>query len=158
MSYTDDEIESIISRNSKTVYKLAFAQMKNENDADDVYQNVFYRFLRRKPVFENTEHEKAWFIRVTLNCSKTSLKSFWRTKVCELDDSFEAEPIELDSLSYALGKLPKNYSAVLHLFYYEDMSIKEIAKALDLSEGSIGMLLTRSRRRLKEIIEKENLI
>lgn len=153
-----DEITQIINRNSKTVYRLAFAQMKNKQDADDVYQDVFYRYIKKKPSFENEEHEKAWFIRVTLNCSKTNLKSFWKTKICELDETLEATQIEEDNLSYALKKLPKKYSAILYLFYYEDMTIKDISQALDLSEGNVGMLLTRSRRKLKEIIEKENLI
>lgn len=153
-----DEINEIIKRNSKMVYRLAFAQMKKESDADDVYQDVFYRYVKNKPVFENAEHEKAWFIRVTLNCSRTSLKSFWKTRVCELDETFEAAEIKESNLIYALGKLPKNYNAVIHLHYYEDMSIKEIAKVLELSEGNVGMLLTRARRRLKKIIEKENLL
>lgn len=153
-----DEITEIVNRNSNMVYRLAFAQMKNENDADDVYQEVFYRYIRKKPLFENFEHEKAWFIRVTLNCSKTSLKSFWKTKVCELDESFEAVEIEEDSLITALSKLPKKYSAVLHLFYYEDMSIKDIANSLNLSEGNVGMLLSRARKKLKEILEKEKFI
>lgn len=153
-----DEITQIINRNSKMVYRLAYAQMKNENDADDVYQEVFYRFVKRKPAFENAQHEKAWFIRVTLNCSKTSLKSFWKTRVCELDETFEAAEISEDNLMYALSKLPKKNSAVIHLFYYEDMSIKEISEALGLSEGNVGVLLSRSRKILKKIIERENLL
>lgn len=80
-----DEITQIIMRNSNMVYRLAYAQMKNSADADDVYQEVFYRYIRKHPDFKNQEHEKAWFIRVTVNCSKTSLKSFWKTKVCELE-------------------------------------------------------------------------
>lgn len=79
-----DELKQTILRNSNTVYRLAYAQMKNTSDADDVYQEVFYRYIRKKPLFESLEHEKAWFIRVTVNCCKTSLKSFWKTKVCEL--------------------------------------------------------------------------
>lgn len=153
-----DEIVEIINRNSNMVYRLAYAQMKNKNDADDVYQDVFYRFIKKQPDFDNIEHEKAWFIRVTVNCSKTNLKSFWKTKVCELDETLESAEIEEENLSYALNKLPKNYSTILHLFYYEDMTIKEISKALNLSEGNVGMLLTRSRRKLKEILEKEKLI
>lgn len=151
-----DEINEIIERNSKTVYRLAFAQMKNKDDADDIYQEVFLRYIRRKPEFESLEHEKAWFIRVTLNCSKTSLKSFWKTKTVELDESFEDTPVKLEDLSFALKKLPKKNSAIIHLFYYEDMSIKDIAKALNLSEGNVGVLLSRSRKMLKEILEKEN--
>lgn len=153
-----DEISETIKRNSKMVYRLSFAQMKNKSDADDVYQEVFFRYIRRMPEFESPEHEKAWFIRVTLNCSKTSLKSFWKTKTVELDEGFEAEPVKPDDLSFALKKLPKKNSAIIHLFYYEDMSIKDIAKVLNLKEGNVGVLLSRSRKMLKKILEKENYI
>lgn len=153
-----DELKQTILRNSNTVYRLAYAQMKNTSDADDVYQEVFYRYIRKKPFFENQEHEKAWFIRVTVNCCKTSLKSFWKTKVCELDETFEDTEVEKEDLSFALKKLPKKYSAVLYLFYFEDMSIKEIASALNLKEGNVGVLLSRARQKLKEILEKEEFI
>lgn len=153
-----DELKQTILRNSNTVYHLAYAQMKNTSDADDVYQKVFYRYIRKKPLFESLEHEKAWFIRVTVNCCKTSLKSFWKTKVCELDETFEDTEVEKEDLSFALKKLSKKYSAVLYLFYFEDMSIKEIASALNLKEGNVGVLLSRARQKLKEILEKEELI
>lgn len=153
-----DELKQAILRNSNTVYRLAYAQMKNTSDADDIYQEVFYRYIRKKPFFENLEHEKAWFIRVTVNCCKTSLKSFWKTKVCELDETFEDTEVEKEDLSFALKKLPKKYSAVLYLFYFEDMSIREIVSALNLKEGNVGVLLSRARKKLKEILEKEELI
>ena len=81
-----DEIKNVIMRNSDMVYRLAFSQMKNKDDADDVYQEVFYRYIRKKQKFDNPEHEKAWFIRVTLNCSKTVMKSFWKTKVSDIEE------------------------------------------------------------------------
>lgn len=153
-----DELKQTIIRNSNTVYRLAYSQMKNNADADDIYQEAFYRYIRKKPEFENAEHEKAWFIRVTLNCCKTNLKSFWKTKVCELDETFEDIKVEKEDLSFALKKLPKKYSAVLYLYYYEDMSIREIAKLLGLKEGNVGILLSRSRKKLKDILEKEDFI
>lgn len=151
-----DEIIKIIKRNSNMVYRLAFSQMKNRDDANDVYQDVFLRFIKRQPQFENEQHEKAWFIRVTLNCSKTSLTSFWKTKVCEIDESFEAQEVEKEDLTFALNKLSKKYRAVIHLFYYEDMSIKDIAQSLNISEGNAGMMLSRARKKLKEILERES--
>lgn len=157
MSHSYDEIEAI-KRNSNTVYRLAFSQTRNKNDADDIYQEVFLRYLKRKPDFENDEHEKAWFIRVTLNCSKTHLKSFRNPMIEELDESFEAQEVNKEDLSFALDRLPKKYRAVIHLFYYEDMSISDIANALELKEGNVRMLLTRARRRLKEILEKEQYV
>lgn len=150
----NDEIHTI-KKHSDMVYRIAYSQMKNKNDADDVFQEVFLRYLKRKPTFENEEHERAWFIRVTLNCSKTALKSFWKTRTVELDESFEEQEVDIVDLSYALNKLPKKYNAVLHLFYYEDMSVRQIANALELNEGNVKVLLTRARRALKKILEKE---
>lgn len=147
-----------IKKNSDMVYRLAFSQMKNKADADDVYQEVFFRFLKKKPSFKDDNHEKAWFIRVTLNCSKTNLKSFWNTKTALLDENVEDISVEKEDLSFALKKLSKKYNAVLYLFYFEDMSVAEIADTLDLNEGNVRMLLTRARRKLKEILERERYI
>ncbi len=148
--------EEVIRRNSDMVYRLAFSQMKNKDDADDVYQEVFCRYIKKKQKFESEEHEKAWFIRVTLNCSKTVLKSFWKTKISELDENMELINIEKKDLSHALLKLPKRYNAVIHLFYYEDLSVEEISEILKTSKANVRMLLTRSRRALKEILERSN--
>ena len=69
------ETDRIVDTYSDMVYKLAYAQVRNKNDADDIYQEVFLRYVRKKPAFESTENEKAWFIRVTVNCCK----NFWNT-------------------------------------------------------------------------------
>lgn len=151
-----DEVKSVILRNSDMVYRLAFSQMKNKDDADDVYQDVFCRYIKKKPCFDSFEHEKAWFIRVTLNCSKTVMKSFWNTKVIEFDENTEIPNVEKDDLSYALEQLPKRYCAVLHLFYYEDLNIDDISAILKTSKSNVRMLLTRARRSLKTILERSN--
>ena len=155
MNRTDENLIKTIKKNSDMVYRLAFSQMKNKADADDVYQEVFIRYIKKKPMFNDAEHEKAWFIRVTLNCSKTSLKSFWKTKACPLDENIEDMSVDSEDLSFALKKLSKRYNAVLHLFYYEDMTVERIAEVLDLNEANVRMLLTRARRKLKEILERE---
>lgn len=155
MDHQQEFLIKTIKKNSDMVYRLAFSQMKNKSDADDVYQEVFLRFVKKKPSFNDENHEKAWFVRVTLNCAKTSLKSFWNTKTAELDDNLEELSVEKEDLSFALKKLSKKYNAVLYLFYFEDMTVAEIARAFDLSEANVRMLLTRARRKLKEILEKE---
>lgn len=149
-----DEIKSVIIRNSDMVYRLAFSQMKNKDDADDVYQEVFYRYIRKNQKFDTPEHEKAWFIRVTLNCSRTFLKSFWKTKVSDIEEFEDYPQIEKEDLEFALVQLPKRYNAVLHLFYYEDLSVERISEILKISKPNVRMLLTRARRLLKEILER----
>lgn len=162
MKNASDEQNAVIARNQATVYRLALSQMKNRHDADDVFQEVFYRYLRKKPVFASAEHEKHWFIRVTLNCARSTLSSFWfrRTEGLpeELPGDFDEQKVDPEALQQALGQLDKRYRAVLHLYYYEDMSAKEIAAALALTENNVRMLLTRARRKLKETLEKENAI
>ena len=62
-------VESVVNKYADMVYRLAFAQVRSKSDADDIFQEVFLRYVRSKPVFENEEHRKAWLIRVTVNCS-----------------------------------------------------------------------------------------
>lgn len=151
-----EEMKNVILRNSDMVYKLAFSQMKNKDDADDVYQDVFYRYIRKRQKFESTEHEKAWFIRVTLNCSKTVMKSFWKDRICDVEEVEDFSHNDKEDLEYALRQLPKKYSAVIHLFYYEDLSVEKISEILRLSQPNVRMYLTRARRMLKEILERSN--
>ena len=148
-------MEEVIQREKDLVYRLAFSQCHQKDLADDIFQNVMYRYLKRKPTFESLEHEKAWFIRVTLNCSKTSLKSFWNNKVEEIDEqAYIFEKKEIDLTPY-LNKLPKKYNAVLYLFYYEGYSTKEMAKLLHIKENNVRVLLNRARNQLRKEIESD---
>lgn len=148
-------MEEVIQREKDLVYRLAFSQCHQKDQADDIFQNVMYRYLKRKPTFESSEHEKAWFIRVTLNCSKTSLKSFWNNRVEEIDEqAYIFEKKEIDLTPY-LNKLPKKYNAVLYLFYYEGYSTKEMAKLLHIKENNVRVLLNRARNKLRKEIESD---
>lgn len=148
-------MEEVIQREKDLVYRLAFSQCHQKDQADDIFQNVMYRYLKVKPTFESLEHEKAWFIRVTLNCSKTSLKSFWNNKVEEIDEqAYIFEKKEIDLTPY-LNKLPKKYNAVLYLFYYEGYSTKEMAKLLHIKENNVRVLLNRARNQLRKEIESD---
>lgn len=148
-------MEEVIQREKDLVYRLAFSQCHQKDQADDIFQNVMYRYLKRKPTFESLEHEKAWFIRVTLNCSKTSLKSLWNNKIEEIDEqTYIFEKKEIDLTPY-LNKLPKKYNAVLYLFYYEGYSTKEMAKLLHIKENNVRVLLNRARNQLRREIETD---
>ena len=121
--YKDDSLEDVIAEYSNMVYRLALSQVKNKSDADDVFQEVFFRYVRKEPRFESKEHQKAWFIRVTINCCKSLFSSSWRKRVVSLDDSIPYEAEDQNDLLHELQKLPQKYLAVIHLYYYEEMSI-----------------------------------
>ncbi len=147
-------IESTIQSQSDTVYKLAYTYTKNKYDADDIYQEVFLRFFKRKPEFQNAEHTKAWFIRTTINCCKSLYLSNWfkRTVVMEEIQNDTADIFQEDSLFQAVMELPEKYREVIHLFYYEEYSVKEIARILKRSESSVTTQLNRGRSMLKKMI------
>lgn len=143
-------LDQTIARYAELVYRLAFSQLKNKSDAEDVLQEVFLRYIRRRPAFENEEHGKAWFIRVTVNRCRSVWSSAWRRHHAELDESLAAEEQDYLDLRAAVDGLPKKYRAVIHLFYYEDYTTAEIAALLRLKESTVRAQLTRARAMLRE--------
>ncbi len=151
---TDDCVEEVINEYSSTVYKLAYARTRNKSDAEDVFQEVFLRYIRKHRTFESKEHEKAWFIRVTINCCKDIWGSLFRKHTQPLEECMVVSEIdEVNQLEQFLLDLPEDYRIVIHLFYYEDMSTSQISKILHKKESTVRVQLTRGRRLLKEIIE-----
>jgi len=151
---TDNSLDDVVARYSTLVYRLAVSQMKNPTDADDVFQDVFFRYIRRKPIFSSEEHQKAWFIRVTLNCCRNVFNSVWKQRIVPLEDKFVFEDEEENDLYNELQKLPAKYRAVIHLFYYEDMSVTEICEMLGNKPSAVKMRLSRARKMLREILKE----
>lgn len=150
--------EKIIKQYSDMVYRLAFARVGTKHDADEVFQEVFLRFLKKKPIFRGEEHCKAWFIRVTINCSKSFWSSPWRKNIQPIADDIAFETKESIDLCSELKKLPPKYREVIHLFYYEDMSIEEIGRILHRKNSTIRTQLTRARAKLKTFMKEEDYV
>ena len=152
------QIEALILKYEKTVYKLAYSYMKNKQDTDDIYQEVFLRFFRKKPEFESEEHEKAWFIRTTINCCKSYYLSGWvkRTMAFEEGTHGREDSYEMggqSDLFYAVMELPVKYRTVIHLFYYEGYTVREIAGLTGEKVTTITTRLSRAREQLRDVLE-----
>lgn len=133
---------------SDMVYRLAFARVKNQYDADDILQEVFLRFIKSKDKVNNEEHAKALLIRITINCSKSMLTSSWFKKTEALSENLSVTMPENDTLEAVL-KLPQKYRTVIHLHYYCGFSIEEIGKILDHNPSTVKSQLHRARMKLK---------
>lgn len=148
--------ESVLARNAGTVYRLAYLRTGNIHDAEDITQDVFLRYVRRAPTFENTEHEKAWFIRVTVNRTKSFFASAWKRRVVFSEESvFTSEAPAESGIAEAVSALPKDISTAIHLYYYEDLPVKDISEAMGKSESAVKALLSRGRKLLKIELEGE---
>ena len=146
---TGDCVDEAISKYAAMVYRLALAHMRDKHDAEDVFQEVFLRYISKPRIFESEEHRKAWLIRVTINRSR-SMWAAWFRKTEPLDDSLVAETKAEYDLSEYLALLPQKYRSVIHLFYYEELSVKQISQILGAKESTVRAWLTRSRTILGE--------
>lgn len=154
----NENIENVIRHYSQTVYRLAFARVGNKYDADEVFQEVFLRYVRKNPKFNDEEHRKAWLIKVTVNCSKTLMSSMWYSKTQEFDETLAIEDENDINLYYELQKLPVKYREVIHLYYYEDMSVEQIANVLERKNSTVRTQLTRARAMLKDFMKEEDYV
>jgi len=154
ITFSEKQLDEVVDKYKDLVYRVAFARTRDKEDADDIFQEVFLRYVRKKPDFDNEEHEKAWFIRVTINCCKTLWERLNKVKFEEFDENvLEEEEESGEILEELLDKLPPDYRVVIHLFYYEDISTADISKILMRNESTVRMQLTRARRMLKEFMK-----
>lgn len=146
----------VIDMYKDMVYRIALTRVGNKSDADDIFQEVFFRYIRKNTVFNSEEHRKAWFIRVTINCSNKLFTSSWFKKTIPLDEAIPTQMPEEEHLVYeTLLTLPKRYKSVLYLFYFEDMSVAEISLTTGIKESTIRSQLTRGRGMMREKLKGE---
>ena len=131
-SGTNDCEYEIVEKYSSMVYKLAFARTKNKSDAEDIFQEVFLTYIRRNPTFENEEHEKAWFIRVTINCTK-DLWSYNKKRMHEeLDENICLASRNLGNVKVVLPTEVNTYDVVnSDKMVMTEASLKKLEEVLD---------------------------
>lgn len=151
-------VQELIGRYQDNLYAAAFSVCKNAEDARDVVQDTFIQYHTSNKDFENEQHIRAWLIRVAVNKAKNITMTFWRKNRQSLDDYVETltfETTQSRNLFETVIGLPEKYRIVIHLFYYEDYTIREIAEILRVSESNVKVRLTRARAMLRKILQEE---
>ncbi len=147
---------TIIDKYKDMIYRTALTLVTNHADAEDILQEVFFKYFCLHPVFQSDAHEKAWFLRVTINEGKNLLRSAWKCRRTDFDLDALPQPItnEQDSeVLQAVMSLPEKYRIVIYLYYYENYSVKEIADITAQSESAVSQQMTRARRKLRKKLE-----
>ena len=150
---TAPELEEVMGRYETMVFRLAYSYTRSRSDAQDLCQEVFLRYYCRRPIFASEEHRRAWLLRVTVNRCKSHLSSWWVRRTVPLDDRISMPEPEYLELDEALRRLPEKDRLVIHLFYYEDCSTREIAKLTHSTEGAVRTRLTRARQQLGRLLK-----
>ena len=151
------ETETIMEKYKDSLFSAAFNICRNAADADDVVQDTLIQYHTTDKQFDNEQHIRAWLIRVAINKAKNINMSFFRRTGVPLEDYLETlifETPEAKELLEEVLKLPEKYRIVIHLFYYEEYSVKEIAEILHISESNVKVRLSRGRKILKTAIQE----
>ena len=151
------EAQRLVETYSDLILQLSFTYLGSTADAQDICQTVFLKLLQHPRSFESNEHERAWIIRAAINLCKDQLKSSWRhtTVALEAAEQVPAPQAEEGSLLAALEALPPKYRTVIHLYYYEGYSAKEIAVLLGEKPATVFTRLDRGRQKLRTYLEQE---
>ena len=154
---SDGDIVRIVETYSDMLLRIALNRVKSIPAAEDIVQGVFERLMRRRPIFENREHEKAWLIRTAVNLCLTDLRAESRHGELPLDENI-AQDYGEDTFEVldAVQTLPTPDRYAVYLYYYEGYGVKDIGKLLKEPEGTISSRLSRARKKLKTILEGGN--
>ena len=147
------ELEEAMGLYQTMVFRLAYSYTRSRSDAQDICQEVFLRYFCRRPPFTSEEHRRAWLLRVTVNRCKSHLSSWWVRRTVPLDDRIPMPEPEYQELDEVLRQLPEKDRLVIHLFYYEDCTTREIARMMHCTEGAVRTRLTRARQRLGDLLK-----
>lgn len=148
------DIDEAVKRYADMVYRIALLNVNNHFDAEDVFQEVFLKLFRHKDSIQSEEHLKAWLLRVTVNQCRTLAASAWKRHQLFLDMSgFQRETggeQECARVYDLVKSLPEKYRQVVHLYYYEELSVKEIAGILNKKEATVKTRLARARKLMEQ--------
>ena len=140
-SYVVDT-EAAVRTYADMVYRLACLNTNNKETAEDVFQTVFLKLVSHQESIISEEHLKAWLIRVTIN-------------QCKSVATTAEEQEDFSDVYEAVRELPDKYRDVIHLFYYEQLTVKDIAGILDTKEATVKTWLSRGRKLLGEKLKEE---
>lgn len=151
----DTRIENIINLYGDLLYRTGIMILGNPQDVQDVLQEVMLKVLQKMPEFHDSEHEKAWLLRVTINLCKDMLRFRFRHQYIQLDE-LEIEAVDTDDrqLLQEIIQLPPRWRIVLILHYVEGYSLKEIADILAVSENAVKKRMQRAKAGLKKKLQE----
>lgn len=156
---TQTEYVRAVERNNRRLFLIALSFLGNRTDAEDALQDTFLKLWKRTEKFENDEHTDKFLTRVCINVCRNMLRSPFRKRCTDIEDAqslYTFDSTEDYDLFCAVMSLPVKERTVVHLFYYEDKSVREIAGDLHVTESAVKTALHRARTHLKIRLKEED--
>jgi len=161
----------IVDRYKNKAFSMLKRMLRNEQDAEEVLQDCFIKAYNSLNSFKGEAKFSTWFYRIVYNTTLTRLSSKKRiteNEMSSIEDHFDLKSDydfklpEINDMSEfvknLVNQLPERHSAIINLFYLEEMSCEEISKVMNISVSNVKVMLYRSRGALKDLILKKNLV
>ena len=155
---TNDEYISAVKRNSNRLYLIALSYLQNHYDAEDVMQDTLLKLWKTNKVFNDNEHIDKWLTVTCIHKCKDHFRLPFVKHSVSLDEAKELYTFDTDvdfDVFRAVATLSPKERLAVHLFYYEDMKIDDIAKATNTKSSTVKSRLHRARLQLKSILGDE---
>lgn len=162
---TSESFNEVMRHYLPMVYRIAFTRLGNAADAEDAAQDVFVRYFKADKTFETEEHRKAFLIRCAVNRANSYAKSAHSKHTAHTDalenlpdDALKTDDTTADAalkaelyreVLAAVMRLAPDYRTAIYLFYFEDMTVAQIAEATRSRENTVKSRLSRAREKLK---------
>lgn len=161
-----EEITRLIKQYGDDILKTALVILKSREMAEDVYQETFLRVCRSFSGYRRESSEKTWITSIAVNICRDYMRSSWKKRVVVTEDFLtyasdsDTEDLiekrsERKELIDAILKLPDKYREIIHLYYYQEMDVKDIAKVLKIPGGTVKSRLFKARNLLHELMGGE---
>ncbi|QXE18213.1 sigma-70 family RNA polymerase sigma factor [Clostridium sp. 001] len=163
----DEKIEELMNSYGNDVLRMAYLYLKDKYLAEDVFQEVFIKVYKNFSKLKKSSSEKNWIMTITINTCRDVLRISWFKKVilskdvydnslvdiCENVDDKVINKIQHEELLKQVMDMPRKYKEIIILYYYEELSTRDISKVLKIPEGTVRSRLFRARTVLKSNID-----
>ena len=149
------DVEALFQKYKDDVYRLALSYTKSVQEAEDVCQTVFLKLLEQRRIAPGKE--RAWLMQVTANTCRNLLRSGWWKQTVPMEETLPAPAPEYSDTWEKVMALPPKYRVLIYLRYYEELTTKEMARLLRISQSNVTTRLSLARQMLKTALEEEDL-
>ncbi|MCI9374484.1 MAG: RNA polymerase sigma factor [Lachnospiraceae bacterium] len=153
----EHKIEALMDSYGNLLWRTGIMMLGEPQDVQDMIQEVLLKYMQKRPVFHDAEHEKAWLLRVAVNLCRDMLRLRSRRRYFPIDE-LEPEAVgstdaESREILEEIAMLPQKWKSVLLLHYIEGYSLKEISEILDVSENAVKKRMQRAKEALRRRME-----
>ncbi len=162
-SYHEQALVRMIGQYQIPLLQMCFMYLHDRALAEDAVQETFLKAYKSMPAFRGDCSEKTWLMRIAINTCRDMRRSAWFRYVDRrtVPEDMPPAPVQqsedngAEALASAILKLPAKHKEVVLLYYYQDMTMREIADALGIAVSSVSGRLKQACAKLRKVLEKE---